>query len=152
MPALATNLNAGTLVHLSTTPGGIIYFTFIVCKIKIILRDFNAIYFVMLIVFYDVTDLCVYAKCTQLKGETPCVGSVAGLFSEWLAGYLNLCTSCLQTVLQQLHCIISNLLSFCQRILSNNVIMTCKLNYCFRFKIYISCIVKYNVISEFCNA
>ena len=35
--------------------------------------------YMMLIVFYDVTDLCVYAKCTQLKGETPCVGSVAGL-------------------------------------------------------------------------
>ena len=143
MPALATNLNAGTLVHLSTTPGGVIYFTFIVCKIKIILRDFNAIYLCLLIVFYDVTDLCVYAKCTQLKGETPCVGSVAGLFFEWLAGYLNLCTSCLQTVLQQLYCIISNLLSFCQRILSCNVMMTNCNKTIVLDLIYISCIVKY---------
>ena len=43
--------------------------------------------YMMLIVFYDVTDLCVYAKCTQLKGETPCVGSVAGLIL-WMAGWL----------------------------------------------------------------
>ena len=78
--------------------------------------------------------------------------NVAGLFSEWLAGYLNLCTSCLQTVLQQLYCINSNMLSFCQRILSCNVIMTdCNKTIVSDLR-YISCIVKYIMYFRICNA